>query len=95
MIPSDALLTRSHDALSSAFEEEAVLMRLSTGKFFTLDSIGSRIWDHLAEPTTLDGLVMRLVVEFRVEPDRCRRDTEAFLDQLLQWGLAERRDSAG
>jgi len=39
----------SEEVLSSKIDEEVVLMSIEAGYYFTLDPIGSRIWELLSE----------------------------------------------
>lgn len=93
MLSLNMAFVRSDEATGAAFGDEAVLMRVNDGKFFTLDAVGARIWELLAEPSTLEGLEKQLIREFKVEPDRCRLETANFIEQLLAWGLV--RQCAG
>lgn len=49
---------------------------------YTLNEVGSRIWDLLAEPISVRRLVDVIQSEYEVSRDDAARDVEAFLDVL-------------
>lgn len=69
---------------------EAVVLNLSTGIYFGLDAVGTRIWHLLAEHGSSEPVVNTLLAEYDVEEERLRRDIEALLQQLLDKGLVAR-----
>lgn len=69
---------------------EAVVLNLSTGMYFGLDAVGTRIWHLLAEHGSSEPVVKTLLTEYEVEEERLRRDIEALLQQLLDKGLVAR-----
>ena len=89
MLIGDMPIARTDRVMSATFGDEAVLMRVPDGKFFCLDAVSSRIVALLSEPILPERLVALLVDEFAVDTDRCRREVSAFLEQMLDWGLAE------
>lgn len=60
--------------------------------YFAVNRVGARIWLLLEEPRSLDSLVKILTSEFDVAPAKCRREIEAFLGQLIDRQMVERRD---
>ncbi|MBX9797088.1 PqqD family protein [Sphingomonas sp.] len=79
-------IIRSTEWLSAKVGDEVMMMSAASGVYMGLDAIAARIWDLLEEPSDIDSLCARLVGEFEVEPDECRRDVEAFLDDLARQG---------
>jgi len=66
---------------------EAVVLNLSTGIYFGLDAVGTRIWHLLAEHGSSEPVVNALLAEYDVEEGRLRRDVEALIQHLLDKGL--------
>ena len=59
------------------------------GAYFVAREVGSRVWELVAQPITLDALCGVLMEEYDVEPSRCRAEVEAFVVQLNDAGLVE------
>jgi len=73
---------------------EAVVLHFPSGLYFGLNSVGARIWALLGEPVRVDDLCARLLEEYEVDPDRCRRDLLAILHELIDARLIEVRGVA-
>jgi hypothetical protein len=86
-IELDTLITRSEDLAAVAFGDDIVLMSMSTGKYFSLEKTGARIWTILETPQTLAGLSANLARQYRVDPEHCLLDTRTFLEELQAWQL--------
>jgi hypothetical protein len=61
--------------------------------YYGLDEVGAEIWRLIQTPTTIDAIVTALVDTYDVDPDRCRTDTIALLENLAARELIEIRNS--
>jgi hypothetical protein len=75
------------DVLFHNLDGEAVLLNLQSGKYFGLDSIGTRIWNLIAEHRTLPATYHTLLEEYDVDAERLKADLLALVDQLAAHGL--------
>ena len=66
---------------------ETVILHLDDGIYYSLNSVGARVWALLQEPHTADELVVRVVEEFDVSAERCRADLEELLGALHERAL--------
>lgn len=70
--------------------EETVLVPLSgnvadLNEMFTLNEVGSFIWDRLDELNSTDEIVASVLTEFDVEEEEAEQDVKTFLDELSQF----------
>ncbi len=79
----------SPDVVHRELEGEAVLLDLSTGTYFGLNEVGTRIWSSLAEEGDTDRVVRALMDEYEVSEEQLRRDVEALVVQLAEKGLVK------
>ena len=93
-LPDEALLVPSPDQLSTEVAEEVVLLGLRRGRYYSLDTVGARVWQELQAPTTFGALVGRVVEAFDVDDAAARRDLSAFIRELEAEGLVEIRPPA-
>jgi hypothetical protein len=70
--------------------ETAIVLDANHGRYYTLDPVGSQIWELLDDGASIDDLVHRLEQEYEVAPERLRADVTALVDRLLQRRLLER-----
>jgi len=71
---------------------ELVLLNLTTGVYFGLDQVGTRIWHLLQEHRHLQSVLDRMVQEYEVAEARCREDLLKFVALGLEKGLFELQD---
>lgn len=67
--------------------DELTLMEPVSGVYFGLDGPGVRIWELLATPRSLAGLVGQLTHEFAIDAATCERHVEELLATLEAKGL--------
>lgn len=79
-------LRRAGDWLSATIGDETVMMSTETGLYLGLSETGSRIWELLEAPLTLDTLCEKLSAEYDVEPHQAKRDVAEFIDALVRQG---------
>ncbi len=66
-----------------AVDRAAVLVNTDERLYFGVNCVGARIWSLLETPHSVSDLVRVLTGEFAVDETVCRRETEAFLSQLV------------
>jgi len=81
------VVVRSTDQVSGELDGKVVLLSIQNGEYYNMNEVGSRIWELLEKPTSVAGLVDRLLVEFEVERTVCEQEVGAFLAKLQQDGL--------
>lgn len=85
---SDTTVQRREDLLANDLSSsEIVMLDVAEGTYYGLKDVGKLIWSHLESPIKVDELCDRLMDEFDVDPDVCRRETVAFLESLDERGL--------
>lgn len=75
--------------VSCTVSGEVVILHLDDGAYYGLNEVGTRLWELLQQPLTLDGAVEQLVSEFEVETDECTRDVRELLGEFERRGLIE------
>lgn len=77
------------DVMFRDVEGELVLLNLTTGVYFGLDALGTRIWHLLPQRPTLHGLRDSLLDEYDVTAPHCEDDLIAFIQALRDHELVE------
>jgi hypothetical protein len=80
-------IRRAPDAVSSFVGGETIVLDFASNRFFTLDEVGGRIWELIAERGTFEGILGGVVAEFDVEPGLAKADLERLLSELASRGL--------
>lgn len=79
----------SADVLVQEVGGEAVLLDLTSERYFGLDPVGTRIWTLLGQESRLQQVFDALCAEYEVEPARLQTDLLALVNQLAEAGLVE------
>lgn len=82
-----ATVRRAEGLLAATVGDELLMMSAAEGKYFNLNDVGARIWELLASPTTVEGLVTALTDEYDVDGDTAREQVLDFLSALRARGL--------
>jgi hypothetical protein len=83
-IKPQTYIKRNPEMVTSNIDGEIVMMSIDQGEYYGLDEIGSRIWELLENPITLEQLINKLIEEFEVDEETCKSDTLDFLNQMLE-----------
>ena len=82
----------SDSQLSGSVPEETVILSVKDGVYYSLSDVGSRVWDLLRQPRSIDELVHQLTAEYAVESEQCRQDVHRLLQDMSISGLVSERN---
>jgi hypothetical protein len=66
---------------------EAVVLNLETGIYFTLNPVGTRIWQLIEEHGDLARVRETMISEYEVGQEQLDRDLETLMGELVEKGL--------
>ena len=66
---------------------EYVILNLEAGVYYGLDDVGSRVWELIHSPATVEEIRDTLVAEYDVDPVRCEHDLLRLLQEMFSAGL--------
>jgi hypothetical protein len=75
------------------FDDELVLLDLSGGHYFALNSVGARMWHSLVAGKSPAEVAVELAGEYDVALEQLTRDCVALADELVERGLLKRASS--
>ena len=64
-----------------------VILDVDAGVVFAANAVGARIWQLVEQARTAEEIEQLLVSEYGIAPDRARKDTAAFLADLVARGV--------
>ena len=85
---------RADGPLTALVGDELLMMSVEQGRYFNLNLVGTRIWELLAVPLTVDALVEALTNEYDIDPITARSEIVSFLGALRDRGLLVTDDTA-
>jgi hypothetical protein len=77
----------STNVQGASMEGETVLLDLSTGRYYTLNRMGSVIWEQCTGHSTIRDIHAVLCDRFEVAPEQALDDLVALINQLVEEGL--------
>ena len=77
----------SEDAIAQEVSGETVILDLKSEQYFSLDLVGTRIWQLLAETSEIDAIYQQLQQEYDVEPTQLQDDLNHLISHLAEEGL--------
>ena len=87
MIMSVVRIELSEDVAFRDMSGQAVLLDLASGIYFGLNEVGTRLWELLAQDSSLDSAADTLEREFEVSPEVLRADVNRLLEEMQTKGL--------
>ncbi|HEY4977524.1 MAG TPA: PqqD family protein [Candidatus Acidoferrum sp.] len=93
-VQPDARFIRNREVVSRQIEGELVIVPVRRGvgdlnSLYTLNSVGSILWDFMTEGHTLPEMVNRVCGEFEVTVNQAQTDIEEFLGSMLEEKLIQ------
>lgn len=88
-ISLESTVVRSADQVSTDLGGEVVILDMQSEEYFSLDGVGTRIWEMIQESRTVQEILDTILSDYAVEPERCERDLLAVLQELADEGLVE------
>ncbi|CAN5861866.1 PqqD family protein [soil metagenome] len=83
-------MVATQDQISTELEGEVVVLNTKTGRYYTLDGVGTEVWQHLQDGVEVVEICRQVEARYDVTPERCRADVLALLQDLSAAGLVER-----
>jgi hypothetical protein len=89
-IADDSHFSCPFHVTTNQIEDELVALNLETSFYYGVDGIGTQIWRLLIdENMTLAEACAKLLEEYDVDEQTCRREVRAFVEQLIDAKLLE------
>ena len=73
----------------TSMDGETVLLDLSSGRYYTLNRVGSVIWEQCTGDKTISDIHAVLCDRFDVAPERALDDLVTLVNELTQEGLLQ------
>ena len=88
-ITPNTYIKRNNEVFASQIDDEVVMMNIQSGKYYGIDTIGSRIWELINEKIQVQKVIDHLLEEYDVSEEQCKNDVLEFLDELNENKLVE------
>jgi hypothetical protein len=77
------------DVLSSKIDRDIVLFHEASSSYYTLNNVGTRVWELLNSPKTIDEILEALIAQYEIDEETSRREVLPFLQNLIARKLVQ------
>ncbi len=77
----------SKTQISTTVDNDTVILDTASGKYFSLEGVGSTLWEALREPQSFGELLETVLELYDVEAETAERDVSTLLSTLEEAGL--------
>ena len=82
----------TQDVAAKVLDGEAIMINLALGTYYSLDRVGTVVWELIEEEHTLEHIVEGLTSRFDVSPEIARTDLQRLVGEMLEEGIVVRVD---
>lgn len=86
-IEGSTRIVRDPDMISAEMDGDLVMMSIERGEYFGIGGVGTRLWELVERPCSVDQLCAAICEEYDVDEATCRGDVLAHVSELLGQGL--------
>jgi hypothetical protein len=83
------MIVAAKDQIGCNLGDEEVILDLTRGIYYGLNSVGSRIWELVQAPITVEEIIDAVSSEYSVDRTECKEDVCGFLLEMAEHGLLE------
>lgn len=83
----DTLISIPEVVYTQEVGDETILLDTQGGRYFSLDPVGSRMWQLIREHRALRPVYDVILTEYNVAPERLEADLLALANKLIEKGL--------
>lgn len=83
----DTTFRLSPDVVVRELDGESVVLDLSSGRYFGLNGVGTRVWQLIGQGHAVDGLIKAVAAEYEADEATIERDVLALVEELETRGL--------
>lgn len=80
----------SKTQISTTVDDDTVILDTASGRYFSLEGVGSTLWEVLQQPRSFGELLSAVVERYDVGAERAERDVRGLLTKLEEAGLVTR-----
>jgi hypothetical protein len=78
---------RAENVVGKLMDDEAVIINLSNGMYYSLDKVGGVVWEMIDRGHTLQDILAILADRYQVTTERARGDLERIVTELSRENL--------
>ena len=93
MIEKDHYMIKDNEVLFTSMGEDAVLLHVQRGDYYSLNKVGARLWVLADGSKSISDLAELITQEFDISHDQAEKDILELAGQLEKEGLVTVRET--
>jgi hypothetical protein len=89
-----SIVVAAGEQVSCPLGEESAILNLKNSVYYGINPVGTRVWNLLKQPRSVEELRDTLLDEYEVDAELCERDLLSLLEKMRSEGLIEVRSGA-
>jgi hypothetical protein len=89
VIGKEQLTVRRQDVAAKIIDNEAILINLTTGLYYSMGTVGGRVWSLIEQGNAAENIAATIASEFDVGADIAVADVDELVRQLLDEKLID------
>lgn len=89
MIQKEKYLIKDDEVLFTSMGEDAVLLHVKRGDYYSLNKVGARLWVLTDGNKSIADLANLITEEFEISQDQAEKDILELAEQLVNEGLVK------
>jgi hypothetical protein len=86
-ISMESTVVVAKEQMSCGLDDEAVILSLKKGVYYSLNPCGNRIWTMIKKPVTVGKIRDTILKEYDIDKETCEKDLLSLLSDLKKEGL--------
>jgi hypothetical protein len=92
-IRMDSTVVVAKEQMSCGLDDEAVILSINKGVYYSLNPCGNRIWSLIQKPVKVRKVRDTLLEEFDIDKETCEKDLLSLLSSMKKEGLVVIEDT--
>jgi len=88
MLELDKIFERMPETPWENIGDEAVILNMESGCYYSLNELGRFIWENMDGSMTLNNILQKVLEEYEVGADEAKEDLSKIVEELLKENLA-------
>lgn len=94
-LTDDSVVVQDTEPVAARVDGDVVMLSEREGAYFGLNSVGSKIWDLIAQPRCVGDIRRSLAEQYEIDEETLTREVMTFLEELLTRRLVRIEEQPG
>ncbi|MEZ4771140.1 MAG: PqqD family protein [Caldilineales bacterium] len=89
LVPDSVVSKDPSKIISRTVDDEALIIHLTSGSYYSLNAVGTRVWESIDGTRTVGDTVKIIQEEYDADPDQIETEVMSLLADMVEEGLIQ------